>query len=368
MLLYVLFVVLLFYLPLAIAALSPALAVWHFSWGKRSPSIAAFSFVVFLLPVAISVLLRESTAHLDDRRPELAYVLWFFPGLMLLLHGYGREKPYVSTRASLFYLGMLALMIVPSMFVGYLAIPALTAVAAIVYIIACRDDESMKRRRQVGCALLLLPLVVSLVVRLPANLDLAGVCRWAAGSEFPSVSTPVSVLAVDYADVGCRYYCFSPLQRRKLAAMEVGADGWSGPRYPAGPHRYEMAPLAKRGSLPVPPQVGPESCIENRGGTGACLVATPIEAYSAEFLLRLRDSVSTNESISEESFEIVDRGSGNVVAWTSGFYLEESEVQEFLDIPFALVTGNLGKCANNGPRLNEFIETFAKASQAGASQ
>jgi hypothetical protein len=70
------------------------------------------------------------------------------------------------------------------------------------------------------------------------------------------------------------------------------------------------------------------------------------------------------ESIREDSFEIVDRKNGEVVAWTKAYFMIDTWLDVLFDIPLAPFAEKRHRCQENGPGLKPLLSEFLRSSRS----
>lgn len=196
---------------------------------------------------------------------------------------------------------------------------------------------------------------------------MAETCASRAGSALTAEPKPVDILAMELDKTGCSRECVVLIASQAVEAVETRGGGFESTAnvYLAGLYRYHLGPLVDEGSrLPYLVEGGGvcERKISFESET-RCLEATPIEGYSADYLVRNRAVGDLHASVRPRSFEIVDRRSGTVFAWTAAFFTPRHSRSSTYDVPLGFVFERRGGCENNGPDLTDFIYSFLDASR-----
>lgn len=382
MLAYVFLILGLFLLAGRLAAFLPGLAVLQLAWGKRSPLYGVLGMLLLAAPLVLPGLSdgRGGKAVMTHDA-DFAYALCFFPGLLIVLYGTRLGVPSPRVRAPLLYLVALFLLTAiasaaSKVYVG----PVVFALLGMVLLAVAVNLESVLAARIGGALLLLAPVAATLLMALPRHLELnremAVACASGAGLKITAPASPVSVIAMDMTGIrdqskrDCPQGCFRPVREGWLAGIEVDGDGWRSGRVPPGLYRYQTRSSEEVKAADLPAQVKSAAChwYARSGNTRLCHGLWPIEAYTADYLVRRRETVPSFDGIYTQSFEIVERSSGEVVAQTTGFYMTDGNRDSLLAVPLHYIVPRDDPCAANGPNLIPFIGAFVEASRESAGQ
>lgn len=359
-------------LPL-IAAFCAGAAWLHFAkranWTILSTTVG---LLCILVPIVIlGVLPHPFMTTLRELRNEFTYALWFVPGMIVLLNKYDEKGSRLGVTASLVYLSPVLLLGAALFWMsGSVAGLGLSSILAAIIVLSFRSNRLLIPARVLGVVLVLVPIAVPLAVRLPTHLAMAKACIAEAGTEMSVAPEPVSALAMELENTGCNLQCGELVAKQQVEAIETtgGGSGKNVSIYPTRLYRYELGPLVETNSRPPYLVEGAGICdriVWLKEGK-RCILANPIEEYSAQYVVRghgdgrFVDALlpKLRTALTRWSFEIFDQGSGDVVAWTSAYFMPSSVLWSFYDVPLTLIMDTRGRCQENGPDLINFIRDF----------
>lgn len=350
---------------LGLAALCPGLALLHLARKAAWPLVPTLlGLALLLVPVVVVAVAPGSlAAGLQDRARAFGYALWFLPGLIVWLDSVGVRGLRLGVGAGLLALAPYLLFVAASAGLGTGAVgaPIACCAAAVLTILLLRAERYRLPARLIGIVLMLLPLAMPLVLRLPDHLAMAEACRAKAGALLAAAPGPVTEIALDLGERGCEGVCMALLAGGDIRSVE--APGGARPPHAALPQsRFYRYRLGRPGETAAGSEAGPggEACLrEMRLKDGArCVMARPIEAYGVDFLIRHRGAAAPGAAVVEQAFEIVDLRHGEAVVWTAAYFMPRSPRRDFYDVPLELVMARRGRCETNGPPLATLIERF----------
>ena len=380
----------LFLVPGYLAAYLPGLAALHYAWARRSLFLGLLGALLLAVPIILRAVLAEHwRAGLTDREVDFAYVLCFFPGLLILIHKSRRDAPFPRPWVPIVYLiALIALVSITAMLseaYGGIVVFALVGILLAVW----ENLKSVVVARILGVLLMLAPLGATLAVALPRHLELnremQTACASDPGLSITAASAPVWVVALDMASIYdgsghvCarlnsrrpfdrytpQHDCFTPIHEGWLTGIEVGGDGWHPHRLPPGLYLYQVRTPDEVESFGLSPRLEEQACAWRTRSEGVehCIGFGPLEALTADYLLRRRSAVPSFDAVYSESFEIIERVSGEPVAHTTGFYATKGNRKSLLAAPLQYLLPRDKACAENGPPLLPFLEAFVRASR-----
>lgn len=374
-----------------LAAFLPGLAVLQFAWAKKSTLGKVAGFLLLAAPVVVVAISEQKfISLLKDHGASVAYALCFFPGLLILLHKANPASPYLGLRSVMIHLTLLLVSAAFASVVSHAHMGLLVFVMlGFLIVLVFNSERAVLAARVSALVLCLAPIAATVFMALPRHLELnremEAACASGAGMRISAASTPVSVIAMDLAGIYdgsenvCgrvgnrppyrrytpRHQCFALVHEGLLAGIEVGGDGWNPRRMPNGLYRYQTRSPEEVKAFGLSPRQEEEACGRPQRfiNDGDCIGFGPIEALSADHVVRRRGSVPDFAGISAESFEIIERNSGQTVAQTTGFFITDGNEDHLLAAPLQHLLPRADTCAENGPPLLPFLEAFIEASR-----
>jgi len=355
-----------------ISAFFPGIAALHFARKARWAIVpTAIAVLLILAPIVVVLVFPIRLPFLGgDQSRQFIFALWFFPGLLVLLNKHRLDNPHLGAIACITYLfPFLLVALIANYRSGQLVYVTVTIAAATVIIAAFRTKRLLLSARVLGVVLLLLPLVMSLGLRLPVYAAMAHACSEKAGMEVRGASRPVSAIAMHVkwfnpAEVtpmiGCKSDCATLLFDEDVAIVEVLLPDQQ--RNSSGDSsrwiRYRLSSPLETDSIQRGESVEDGICAMRLESKGRCIVATPIEGYTADYLVRPQVGETPVEGIEMEAYEIVARETGEVVAWTRSFAMPIDPTVAFYDVPLNIFVERRGRCNSNGAGFGGLIRTF----------
>ncbi len=345
---------------LGLAAFCPGLALLWLARRAGWPLLPSLVALLLLIaPLAVLAAAPGSVgAGIGESVNELSYLLWFFPGLLVLIDSVAVRGERLGPKLGLLALAPYLLFLVASALLGTGAVggPLASCAAAVLVLLLLRAPDYRLPARLIAVGLLLLPIALPLSLRLPDHLAMADACETKAGARLAAAAAPLREIALELGERGCGGICTAFLAGGDIEAVESPGDplGVDGAR--RGLQRYRLAPADA--AEPA------ETCVRKiRLQSGElCLMARPIEAYGVDYLLRFRGEPPSAAAVTQRAYEIFDMTRGDVVVWTSAYFMPHSEHRAFFDVPLRLLLTPRTRCETNGPPLEALIERFLDTS------